>query len=453
MKYNEFDNPKQTPTPKERPIDVKDLGDRLEKAKANTFKKPESGFDFSKLWGKEKDVTEYRNVVTPRDEAHYRELMKHLQDMELDPTNRRDSDLMAEIRRRRMELRNWAEQNIKREDATLDDKTEGFIGKKPQYTGFLQNKLDQAIQEFDTPEKQKARAELMKHYLAKGGTIEKVPAGQKAFVGKKLKPAYKKDNGTPTTSPGSDESAVKEEAPFGSGMDLIRMAVQRKFISAEEYMNYAKELKAAGEEVANGPHYADWPDGEGFGSSDGNFAIKQMMDTAGYEFDEQDRTGRFVVTKMPEKLAKLGITNVRMRKEPVATEDEGDSIPRLLGKAEAGLEYGLELATHVGKKEYGIAEQVASIIRQNWPSLIAKIKNIYKTEDDSEASNGLQPVDLKRLGQSEPKIYVHKDGKTITIPKRKHNEYIAKGWKQSSLKAETQSYKSKLTDMLDKRLK
>ena len=117
-------------------------------------------------------------------------------------------------------------------------------------------------------------------------------------------------------------TALHEDAPFGSGMDLIRMAVQRKFISAEEYMNYAKELKAAGEEVANGPHYADWPDGEGFGSSDGNFAIKQMMDTAGYEFDEQDRTGRFVVIKMPEKLAKLGITNARMRKEPVAQESQ-----------------------------------------------------------------------------------------------------------------------------------
>ena len=113
-----------------------------------------------------KSVTEYRNVVTPRDEAHYRELMKHLQDMELDPTNRRDSDLMAEIRRRRLELRAWAEKNIKRE---------GFIGKKMEYNDFLQNKLNQAIQEFDTPEKQKARDELMKHYLAKGGTIEKVP--------------------------------------------------------------------------------------------------------------------------------------------------------------------------------------------------------------------------------------------------------------------------------------
>ena len=104
---------------------------------------------------------------------------------------------------------------------------------------------------------------------------------------------------------------VKEEAPFGSGMDLVRMAVMRKFISAEEYMAYAKELKAAAEETAE--HYDDWPDGEGFGSSDGNFAIRDMMSAAGYEFDEQDRSGSFIVTKMPDKLEKMGIKNVRMR--------------------------------------------------------------------------------------------------------------------------------------------
>ena len=104
---------------------------------------------------------------------------------------------------------------------------------------------------------------------------------------------------------------VKEDAPFGSGMDLVRMAVMRKFISAEEYMAFAKELKAAGEETAE--HYDDWPDGEGFGSSDGNFAIKDMMSAAGYQFDDQDTSGRFIVTKMPEKLEKMGIKNVRMR--------------------------------------------------------------------------------------------------------------------------------------------
>ena len=50
-----------------------------------------------------KPIKEFRSVVTPKDEAHYREMMKHLQDMELDPVNRRDENLMAEIRRRRME--------------------------------------------------------------------------------------------------------------------------------------------------------------------------------------------------------------------------------------------------------------------------------------------------------------------------------------------------------------
>jgi len=118
-----------------------------------------------------------------------------------------------------------------------------------------------------------------------------------------------------------DDGGLTEEAPFGSGMDLVRMAVMRKFISAEEYMNYAKELKAAGEEVEE--KYADWPEGEGFGSSDGNFAIKDMMSAAGYEFDEQDRGGRFIVTKMPEKLEKMGIKNARMR-DAVTTEDAGE---------------------------------------------------------------------------------------------------------------------------------
>ena len=113
---------------------------------------------------------------------------------------------------------------------------------------------------------------------------------------------------------GADQEEIgkfDEEAPFGSGMDLVRMAVLRKFISAEEYMNYAKELKAAGEQVEQ--EYDDWPEGEGFGSSDGNFAIKDMMSAAGYEFDEQDRSGSFIVTKMPEKLEKMGIKNARMR--------------------------------------------------------------------------------------------------------------------------------------------
>ena len=34
--------------------------------------------------------------------------------------------------------------------------------------------------------------------------------------------------------------------------------------------------------------YSDWPDGEGFGSSDHNFAIKELMGLVGYEFDESE---------------------------------------------------------------------------------------------------------------------------------------------------------------------
>ena len=157
---------------------------------------------------------------------------------------------------------------------------------------------------------------------------------------------------------------------------------------------------------------------------------------------------------MPEKLEKKGITNVRMRKEPVATEDTDEyKVSRLLGAAEASLMHGLELAGDVVAKDWDQATVRADVITKNWPPLIDKIKNVYKTtEDDSEAANGIHSADLKRLGQSEPKIYVHKDGKTIMIPKRKHNEYIAKGWKQSSLRAEA-SYESKLAEKLNQRLK
>ena len=130
--------------------------------------------------------------------------------------------------------------------------------------------------------------------------------------------------------------------------------------------------------------------------------------------------------------------------------EDGDSVARLLGKAEASLSHGLQMAQNVIKKDYGIAEVQAKVIAENWPPLIDNIKNVYKTED--RAGDGVQPVDLKRLGRTEPKVYVHKDGKTVLIPKSKTQEYMAKGWKQSRLRAEA-SYESKLEEMLKQRLK
>jgi hypothetical protein len=188
------------------------------------------------------------------------------------------------------------------------------------YEDMLQNRLDKSMQEYDTPEKKAERDALMQKYLKKGGKIEKVPTGKTAYKNKELKPAYRKDNGTPTTSPGSDESAIKEDgAPFGSGMELLRMAIMRKFITVQEWDLLKHKWRAAADEVEE--KYSDWPEGEGFGSSDHNFAIRDLMSAVGYEFDDQDTSGRFVVIKQPEEIEKAGIKNVRMQGEPVATEE------------------------------------------------------------------------------------------------------------------------------------
>ena len=52
------------------------------------------------------------------------------------------------------------------------------------------------------------------------------------------------------------------------------------------------------------------------------------------------------------------------------------------------------------------------------------------------SGDGVQATDLKRVGKAEPKVYVHKDGKTIMVPAEKKDEYMAKGYKLSSLRAE-----------------
>ena len=109
-----------------------------------------------------------------------------------------------------------------------------------------------------------------------------------------------------------------EDAPFGSGMELLRMAIMRKFITVQEWDLLKHKWKEAAAEVEE--KYSDWPDGEGFGSSDHNFAIRDLMTAVGYEFDDQDTSGSFVVTKQPEEIEKAGIKNARM-KDAVATED------------------------------------------------------------------------------------------------------------------------------------
>ena len=391
MKYNEFDNPREKP--QVRPVttmDPKEFDDRIEKAKAKAYKKPE-GPDLSKLWNKEKPATE--DGMTSADVDRVKN--QHF-------TDRQIKQAYRVLNHPSVKGGNYtAAYNIINRIApgladhpdvanALKRANEGFIGKKTEYNDFLQNKLDTAIQEYDTPEKKAERDALMQKYLNKGGKIEKVPTGKTAYKGKELKPAYKKDTaGTPITSPMSDESveedisekgrivlekagfdpnaiheymavfnahgdttdlddmnqnkigvadamamvlashdvenesAIKEDGPpFGSGMSLVQRALMNKWITAEEWYHLKDKWNDAADEIEQ--RYSDWPEGQGFGSSDHNFAIKELMGLVGYEFDEQDRSGSFIVTKVPPEIEKAGIKNARMRGEPVKAEAELD---------------------------------------------------------------------------------------------------------------------------------
>jgi hypothetical protein len=93
-----------------------------------------------------------------------------------------------------------ASKDFKKTDALeMDENTAQSYRDKFTQTHF-DERIEQALpiihrvmQEFDTPEKRAERERLMKAFMAKGGEIEKVPAGVTAFKGKELKPKFKKD--------------------------------------------------------------------------------------------------------------------------------------------------------------------------------------------------------------------------------------------------------------------
>ena len=111
------------------------------------------------------------------------------------------------------------------------------------------------------------------------------------------------------------KESINEDAPF-DGMGLVQRMVFNKWITVEEWNALKHKMKDAAQEIED--NYDDWPDGEGFGSSDHNFAIKELMQILGYEFDDKDTSGRFVVSKVPPEVEKLGIKNVRMKEAPGA---------------------------------------------------------------------------------------------------------------------------------------
>ena len=89
-------------------------------------------------------------------------------------------------------------------------------------------------------------------------------------------------------------------------------------------------------------------------------------------------------------------------------------------------------------------------------------KKGIKSEQENVAEDPVAVADLKRMDIDNKKLYVHKDGKTELIPVEKKDEYLAKGYKLSSLKAEDQvdermpasiiKHKEKLAHLSDEEL-
>ena len=188
---------------------------------------------------------------------------------------------------------------------------------------------DDAIKFANTVKSKGGTVDSMK--LALGKNADDLSTSVKSLEMKKMP----KGTGTMQGVKESREEISKfdEDAPFGSGMELLRMAIMKKFISVQEWDLLKHKWKAAAEEVEE--KYSDWPEGEGFGSSDHNFAIKDLMTAVGYEFDDKDTSGRFVVTKQPEEIEKAGIKNARMKgvKDP---EQDHREISRIMKYEDAG---------------------------------------------------------------------------------------------------------------------
>ena len=95
-------------------------------------------------------------------------------------------------------------------------------------------------------------------------------------------------------------------------------------------------------------------------------------------------------------------------------------------------------------------------------NVIDMARDFWEDHQKNVAEEPVSMQDLKRVGADVKKVYVHKDGKTILVPVEKKDEYLAKGYKLSSLRAEDQvdermpasiiKHKEKLANMSDKDL-
>ena len=206
-----------------------------------------------------------------------------------------------------------------------------------------------------------------------------------------------------------DES-IKEDAPF-DGMGLVRMALMRKFITAEEWHGLKDKWKDAVEELEQ--RYDDWPEDQGFGSSDHAYAIKELMELVGYKFDDQDTSGRFVVSKMPPELEKMGIKNARMKgvKDP---EQDHREISRIMKYEDAGEKFTFGQIAKAKAYAKTYANDMTGAVK-NIEAIAKGLSNHPEVANSLKRANENQELDritkLAGLGEGASMMPYYKDPK------------------------------------------
>ena len=180
----------------------------------------------------EAPIQEFRNVVTPRDEAHYRELMKQLQDVDLDPATRSDPAMKAEVQKRRSELKNWAEQNLKTEaDRQPGGMSDIHIGAQEVVGEFVD----------DDGNLVQPKADVLKA-MAADAKQSPFPKSYEIETAMKMVDEKFEDDGSP-----KDEMPEPDEVMASAEPQTTETPVQEDAGDEQKWMNYAKFWKFVNE--------------------------------------------------------------------------------------------------------------------------------------------------------------------------------------------------------------
>ena len=187
------------------------------------------------------------------------------------------------------------------------------------------------------------------------------------------------------------------------------------------------------------------------------------MSAVGYEFDDQDTSGRFIVTKVPPEIEKAGIRNARMKGEPVkekapkmARRDhrayKGDhakimmaiqNLQQLITDANLGDDEKESAMVSLDQIQQDMATLYDSVQHEGgMPASIIKHKQKLANMSDEELADRFKDFDEQRLRQM---AWRHGYGKMSS-------HYLDRV-KNHMTSKRTGTYESKLATMLNQRLK